>query len=81
VTFLEAAEQILKAANRPMLAQEITAEALAKGLIKTGGKTPVATMSARLYTAPRDGPIRREFSAGAGRAKRGSVRWTWVGPT
>jgi hypothetical protein len=63
-----------------MLAAEITAEALAKGYIKTCGKTPEATMSARLYAAPPDGPIRREFIAGPQRAKRGSVRWTWVGP-
>jgi hypothetical protein len=80
MTFLEAAEQILRAAKRPMLAQEITAEALEKGLIQTDGKTPQATMTARLYTAPDDSPIRREFVPGPQRAKRGSVRWIWVGP-
>lgn len=63
-----------------MLAEEITDEALAKGLIQTRGKTPVATMTATLYAVPPDGPIRREFVQGAQRAKRGSVRWTWVGP-
>ena len=35
-------------------------------------------MSAALYRASADGPIQREYVAGATRAKRGSVRWTYA---
>jgi hypothetical protein len=78
MTFLEAAEEVLRSAKRPLSAREITDIALAAGLITTHGKTPEATMTARLYTAPSDVPIRREFAPGRQRAVRGSVRWTYV---
>ena len=80
MTFLAAAEKVLQEAKRPLTAREITEAALANGLLDTCGKTPEATMSARLYGAPRDGAIQREYVAGRSRAKRGSVRWAYVGP-
>jgi restriction system protein len=80
VTFLNAAEKILRQARKPLTAREITELALAKGLIQTAGKTPEATMSARLYVAADKGSIRRDFEQGGqGRARRGSVRWRYVG--
>src|SRR6266566_5050390 len=80
VTFRQAAEVVLSKAKRPLTAGEITALAIRQGLLQTAGKTPEASMSAALYTAPTDGPIRRRFVAGGMRAKRGSVRWTYVTP-
>ena len=79
VTFLEAAEAVLRAAKRPLTTREITDIALQRGLLRTGGKTPEATMSAALYGALADAPIRREFAPGRRRAARGSVRWVYVG--
>lgn len=49
MTFAEAAYQVLKQTGKPLSAKEITAAALEQGLISTTGKTPSATMSARLY--------------------------------
>lgn len=49
MTFAEAAYQVLKQVGKPLSANEITSVALEKGMISTGGKTPFATMSARLY--------------------------------
>ena len=79
MTFLEAAEAVLRAAKRPLTAREITDIALQRGLLRTSGKTPEATMSATLYGAPTDALIRREFAPGQQRALRGSVRWVYVG--
>lgn len=73
--FIEAAEEVLRGERRPLTAREITELALVRGLIDTHGKTPEATMSAALYGAPADSPIRREFQPGRERAVRGSVRW------
>ena len=80
MTFLEAAETVLRAAGRPLTAQEITDIALREGLIQPTGKTPQVTMSARLYTAPAARHIRREFRPGRERARRGSVRWVYHEP-
>jgi hypothetical protein len=79
VTFLTAAEQVLQEAKRPLTAREITQFAISRGLLKSAGKTPEATMSARLYGAPADWPVRREYAPGRSRARRGSVRWVYVG--
>jgi hypothetical protein len=76
--FLQAAEEVLRRARRPLTAGEITKAALKRGLLRTDGKTPEASMSAALYRAPADGPIRRMCEHGRTRAKRGSVRWTYV---
>jgi hypothetical protein len=81
VTFAEAAENILREESRPMTAREITEIALGRRLIRSRGKTPVATMSAALYGLSAGSPIEREFVAGARRAKRDSVRWTYVAKT
>jgi len=48
-SFAEAAYQILKQAGKPLSAHEITSVALTERLISTAGKTPSATMGARLY--------------------------------
>lgn len=50
MNFLDAAYEILKQAKKPLSYAEITARALAKGLISTKGQTPESTMGSRLYT-------------------------------
>jgi hypothetical protein len=77
MTFLQAAEAVLRSAKRPLTAREITEIALREGLIKTAGRTPTATMAARLYTAAPATPIRREYKPGRSRATWGSVRWVY----
>jgi hypothetical protein len=77
--FLEAAEEVLRRAEGPLSARQITEIAISRGLLTTAGKTPEATMSARLYEAPEDAPFRRDFVPGRRRAVRGSVRWVYVG--
>jgi hypothetical protein len=76
--FLRGAVEVLHAADHPLTIREVTDEALRRELVQTVGKTPDATMSARLYTALRDDPdcpIIRLYEAGPTRARRGSVRW------
>ena len=46
----EAAESVLREARKPLHVREITRIALQKGLWQTSGKTPEATVGARLYT-------------------------------
>ena len=46
----DAAILALKEADRPLHAKEITERILSMGLWKTSGKTPVATVSAKLYS-------------------------------
>jgi len=46
----DAAIQVLKEAGKPLHAKEITERILSMGLWETTGKTPVATVSARLYS-------------------------------
>lgn len=77
MTYREAAEIVLRRSRQPLTAREITEIALAEGLLKTRGKTPAQTMSARLYEAPPDSPIRREYAPGPQRAERNSVRWIY----
>jgi hypothetical protein len=82
MTFLAAAEAVLKSARRPLTTREVTELALTRGLIAPKGKTPEATMSATLYTTVRDSPegtIQRSYTPGATRAVRASVRWVWKG--
>jgi len=50
LSFKEAAIKILKEADEPLTAKEITDIALNEGLIETSGATPEATMAAQLYT-------------------------------
>src|SRR4030042_1306122 len=47
--FKESAYQILLKRGEPLSAKEITNIALKEGLIKSSGKTPVATMAAIIY--------------------------------
>jgi len=55
MTFLEAAEKVLKDTGLPMRPDEIARVAMARGLVTTTGKTPGATMSAQLATHVKDG--------------------------
>ena len=79
MTFLQAAEVVLRSAKKPLSARQITEIALGRGLLETKGKTPEATMSAALYGASADAPIRRTFTPGRQRALRDSVRWVYRG--
>jgi hypothetical protein len=81
VTFLEAAEAILRSSNHPLSAAEIADRAIRQGLIKTRGRTPAETMRSALYMAPPDAPVKRIFEAGRQRAVRGSVRWAYARPS
>src|SRR3989344_6829134 len=47
-SFKDIAYQILQEANKPLHYREITDIALKKGLLRTDGKTPWATMNAQL---------------------------------
>ncbi|MDP2730504.1 MAG: winged helix-turn-helix domain-containing protein [Dehalococcoidales bacterium] len=49
MSFADAAYQILKNVGNPLSVNEITSLSLKQGLISTNGKTPFATMGARLY--------------------------------
>jgi hypothetical protein len=81
MTFLDAAQAVLKSSGRAMTAKEITSEALATSLISTKGRTPVASMNAALYRAKSESGVRREFTPGPHqRAKRETVRWRYVSP-
>jgi len=71
--FLEAAVAVLSDSGHPMTAGEITAQALERGLLRSSGKTPVASMTARLYVHARDAErprVRRVFEPGRVRAQR-----------
>ena len=48
MTSLEAALQVLREAEEPLNSQEITKRILEKGLWQTKGKTPAATVNARI---------------------------------
>jgi hypothetical protein len=76
--FMKAAIEVLGSEDRPMTGREITEIAIQRNLIQPHGKTPVATMTARLYVATRDDPecqVERLYKPGPTRAQRGSVRW------
>ncbi len=62
ITFLDAAQQVLKQAGEPLHYAEITRRALAAGLVDTRGQTPEATMGSRLYvdTKRPDSRFRRD---------------------
>jgi hypothetical protein len=75
MTYLAAAEAVLKTAKRPLTVREITEEALRRQLIEPSGRTPEASMSATLYRA-QSPHIRRSFTDGPNRAARNSVRWS-----
>jgi len=74
-TFLQAADEILRSAEGPLTAREITERALAQGLLTTHGRTPDQTMLSKLYKAAQSGKVQRVYEAGLTRARRGTVRW------
>ncbi len=49
--FKEAAYNVLKKEKRPLSIKEITQIVLKAGLIKSIGKTPIATIGSMIYTA------------------------------
>jgi restriction system protein len=78
VNFLDAAATILKRAKEPLTSKEITDRAIASAVLRSTGKTPDRTMTARLYLDTLHNPasrFRRIAQAGRIRAKRGSVKW------
>ncbi len=79
LSFLDAAEHVLRRARRPVSGSEITTTALKLGLLNSKGKTPIRTMSAALYMdIARNEKTRfvRLSEKGPMRAVRSSVRWT-----
>jgi hypothetical protein len=77
MTYYQAALQVLRSARHPLTTKELTDLAIERGLIKPHGKTPYATMAARLYVEGRnDAELVKLGTPGNGRARRGSVRWT-----
>ncbi len=80
MSFLEAAIFILKETGREMTASEVVRIALDRGLVKSSGRTPEATMAAQLYVHLREhpqGPLRKIAEPGAQRARRDTVRGAW----
>lgn len=76
ITFLQLAEKVIKEENRPLSPGEIWRIAKAKGYDKdvaTKGKTPEATLGARLYVDVRDNP-RSIFVTRGSRPKRFILR-------
>ena len=81
MTYVEAAEAVLRSARRPLTLGEITEAALRRRFIEPRGRTPQRTMSAALYRHIRRYPrgrIRREYRPGRIRAARDSVRWAYA---
>jgi hypothetical protein len=78
MTYLEAAEAVLRSSRQPLTVAELTARAIRKGLLQPSGKTPESTMSAALYehvNTAKPARIERVASEGPHRAVRGTVRW------
>jgi hypothetical protein len=76
ITFLQLAEKVIKEEKRPLSPSEIWQIAQAKGYDKevaTRGKTPEATLGARLYVEVRDNPT-SIFIATSSRPKRFFLR-------
>lgn len=74
LSFLQAAEQVLRQAKTPLKPEEIVKWALSERLIATTGKTPVASMGSRLYSE-----IKRQGDASTfvkdGKAQFGLREW------
>jgi hypothetical protein len=80
MSFLNAAISILKETRRDMTANEVAQIAMDRGLVKSTGKTPGATLAAQLYVHVREhpqGPLRKVSVPGPSRARRDSVKWAW----
>jgi|SRR5579872_628049 len=78
MTFYEAALEVLRSVQRPLTTREVTDQAIERGLITPGGKTPRMTMGTALYLGLRADPqlVKLEAPGNNNRAKHGSVRWT-----
>ena len=76
-SFLDAAAEVLRGANEPLSAKSITDIAIAKGFLKTAGKTPARTMGAALYVEAKNPRSRfvRLAKRGPHIAVRGTVLW------
>lgn len=77
LSFFDAAVEVLREVGEPMTTRQLVDQALARGFIAPSGRTPLATMSARLYTGTQKAgsPIVRLYAEGRQRATRGSVQW------
>lgn len=76
--YYEAALQVLRSAERPLTAREITERAISEGLITPTGRTPHVTMNAKLYVRGKNDPelVKLQVPGQKGRAENGTVRWT-----
>jgi HB1/ASXL restriction endonuclease-like protein with HTH domain len=80
LTFEGAALKVLRETGRPMTTRELADTVLRRKLVETRGKTPDATIAARLYglaQSTKNPGIVRLAEPGPTRARRGSVRWSW----
>ena len=75
MTFLDAADQVLKKSKTPMTARQITEEAVRLGMIDSQGKTPANTMGAKLRSNEKIGNTRfiRVEEPGS---RKWNVKWT-----
>ena len=55
MTFLDAAEQVLKQEGQPLHYREITRRAIAQGLIITHGQSPARTLNAQISVSIKRG--------------------------
>lgn len=72
MTYLDAAQEVLKKSGSPLRYEDITERALARGLIAPQGLTPEATMASRLYT---DTLQEGSLFVRAGKGIFGLVQW------
>lgn len=82
MTYLQAALQILRSSKTPLSTRELLDRIVSEELIVPKGRTPLATLSAVLYTnVAGGGELRKLSSPGKTRAATGSVRWTVTRPS
>ena len=74
--FLDAAIAVMSR-DKPLTTGEITQRILERGLVRTRGLTPEATLAAELYRELKrpDSRVRRLYTLRNGRVARGSVKW------
>ncbi len=66
LTFKSAAEKILRESDTPLSPAAIVEKALEQAILETGGKTPVASMGAQLYTDINNKPDSKFIKVGKG---------------
>lgn len=81
LTFVDAAVEVLRRRGEALSLEEILGSALQMGLLRPRGKTPLRSLSARLYLElARPHPrVRRVAIQRRARAARHSVRWALAG--